>query len=71
VSFVELSIGHIMKKTMDGNPTQLHTDLMQLTNTELVSHGFEQPSATLLENELLHRLEAYIEMYGDFLETKR
>jgi hypothetical protein len=43
---------------------------MQLTNDELVRHGFEQPSATLLENELLHRLEAYISMYGDYLDGK-
>lgn len=60
-----------MTQTMDGKPTQLHTDLMQLTNRELVSHGFRQRSATLLENELLHRVEAYIELYGDYLETKR
>ena len=56
---------------MDGKPTSLQTDLMQLTNKELINHGFHQRSATLLENELLHRVEAYIEMYGDFLETKR
>ena len=60
-----------MKKTMDGKPAQLQTDLMQLTNRELVSHGFHQRSATLLENELLHRVEAYVELYGDYLETKR
>ena len=48
-----------------------HTiDPMQLTNDELVRHGFEQPSATVLENELLHRLEAYISMYGDYLDVK-
>ena len=48
-----------------------HTiDPMQLTNDELVRHGSEQPSATLLENELLHRLEAYINMYGDYLDAK-
>ena len=57
--------------TMDGKPTSLQTDLMQLTNKDLLRDGFEQPTATLLENELLHRVEAYIEMYGDFLETKR
>ena len=43
---------------------------MQLTNDELVRYGFKQPSATLLENELLHRLEAYISMYGDYLDVK-
>jgi len=43
---------------------------MQLTNDELVRYGFKQPSATLLENELLHRLEAYISMYGDYLDAK-
>ena len=45
-------------------------DPMQLTNDELVRYGFKQPSATLLENELLHRLEAYISMYGDYLDVK-
>ena len=57
--------------TRDGKSTSLQIDLMQLTNKELITHGFDQRSATLLENELLHRVEAYIEMYGDFLETKR
>ena len=50
--------------------TQRSVDPMQLTNDELVRHGFKQPSATLLENELLHRLEAYINMYGDYLDAK-
>ena len=49
---------------------QQTVDPMQLTNDELVRFGFEQPSATLLENELLHRLEAYISMYGDYLDVK-
>lgn len=49
---------------------QQTTDPMQLTNDELVRFGFKQPSATLLENELLHRLEAYISMYGDYLDGK-
>ena len=45
-------------------------DLMQLTNDELIRYGFKQPSATLLENELLHRLEAYVSMYGDYLDPQ-
>ncbi len=49
---------------------QQAVDPMQLTNDELVRFGFKQPSATLLENELLHRLEAYISMYGDYLDVK-
>ncbi len=49
---------------------QQTADLMRLTNAELVRFGFKQPSATLLENELLHRLEAYISMYGDYLDVK-
>lgn len=60
-----------MMKSTDGKPTQLHTDLMQLTNQKLVNHGFRLPTVTLLENELLHRLEAYIELYGDFLEPEK
>ena len=52
------------------NATQQAVDPMQLTNDELVRYGFKQPSATLLENELLHRLEAYISMYGDYLDVK-
>ena len=50
--------------------TQRAVDPMQLTNDELVRFGFKQTSATLLENELLHRLEAYISMYGDYLDVK-
>ena len=50
--------------------TQQAFDPMQLSNDELVRYGFKQPSATLLENELLHRLEAYISMYGDYLDVK-
>ena len=53
-----------------GNTDVIATDLMELTNDELVRHGFTQKSATLLENELLHRLEAYINMYGDYLDIK-
>jgi hypothetical protein len=49
---------------------QQTVDPMQLTNDELVRFGFKQPSATLLENELLHRLEAYISIYGDYLDVK-
>jgi hypothetical protein len=49
---------------------QQTVDPMQLTNDELVRFGFKQPSVTLLENELLHRLEAYISMYGDYLDVK-
>tara|TARA_R110002096_G_scaffold302700_1_gene497546 strand:- start:455 stop:634 length:180 start_codon:yes stop_codon:yes gene_type:complete len=53
-----------------GNTDIIATDLMELTNDELVRHGFTQKSATLLENELLHRLEAYINMYGDYLDPQ-
>ena len=53
-----------------GNIDVIATDLMELTNDELVRHGFTQKSATLLENELLHRLEAYINMYGDYLDPQ-
>jgi hypothetical protein len=49
---------------------QQTVDPMQLTNDELVRFGFKQPSVTLLENELLHRLEAYISIYGDYLDVK-
>lgn len=46
-----------MKKTMDGKPTQLHTDLMTLTNIELLEYGTKLRRVTVLENELLQRLE--------------
>ena len=49
---------------------QQTVDPMHLTNDELVRFWFKQPSATLLENELLHRLEAYISMYGYYLDVK-
>lgn len=45
-------------------------DLMQLTNSNLLRHGLGRPDVTVLENELLHRLEAYINMYGDYLDAK-
>ena len=45
-------------------------DVMSLTNFELLRHGFTQKSATLLENELLHRIEAYLGMYGDYLDPQ-
>lgn len=45
-------------------------DLMQLTNSNLLRHGLGRPNVTVLENELLHRLEAYISMYGDYLDVK-
>lgn len=46
-----------MTKTMDGKPTQLHTDLMTLTNIELLAYGTKLRRVTILENELLQRLE--------------
>ena len=49
---------------------QQAVDPMQLTNDELIRFGFTRKSATLLENELLHRLEAYINMYGDYLDPQ-
>lgn len=44
-------------------------NLMNLTNKQLLAVGTKEKNVTLLENELLHRLEAYIELYGDFLEV--
>ena len=59
-----------MVEPTDGKPPSLQTNLMNLTNRKLVSHGFRQPRTTVLENELLHRLEVYVELYGDYLEVE-
>jgi len=36
-------------------------DYFSMTNTELVYYGIQKPKVTPLENELLHRLEQYID----------
>ena len=41
-------------------------DLKVLTNEELYIHGTMLGKVTPLENELLHRLEQYIDLYGDY-----
>lgn len=41
--------------------------LKDLTTEELHEYGTLLDSVTPLENELLHRLEYYIQMYGDYL----
>ena len=38
-----------------------------MNNVELHAHGTQKESVTPLENELLHRLENYIELYGDWI----
>jgi len=40
---------------------------MDMTNQELHRHGVNIDEVSILENELLHRLETYIHLYGDFL----
>jgi|TARA_R110000851_G_scaffold46000_1_gene112269 hypothetical protein len=43
------------------------TELIDMNNVELHAHGTQKESVTPLENELLHRLENYIELYGDWI----
>ena len=40
-------------------------DLTELTNEEIYEHGTMLETVTPLENELLRRLEYYIQTYGD------
>jgi len=42
-------------------------DLTELTNEEIYEHGTMLETVTPLENELLRRLEYYIQQYGDYL----
>ena len=42
--------------------------LMELNNKQLIKLAVEQDLLTPLELELLHRLEQFIAMYGDYLE---
>jgi hypothetical protein len=51
-----------------GRDDEQSEPLGELTNEELLAYGTALGSVTLLENELLHRLEAYVDAYGDFLE---
>jgi hypothetical protein len=42
--------------------------LMDLTNQELVELTARQDCLTPLELELMHRLEQFVAMHGDYLE---
>lgn len=42
--------------------------LMELNNKQLIELAVEQNLLTPLELELLHRLEQFIAMHGDYLE---
>lgn len=46
---------------------QPKNDLTELTNEEIYEHGTMLETVTPLENELLRRLEYYIQTYGDYL----
>jgi flagellar motility protein MotE (MotC chaperone) len=43
------------------------TDVRSLTNEELVRYAIQQDRLTVLENELVHRLEALIEEREEFV----
>jgi hypothetical protein len=45
------------------------TELIDMNNVELHKYGVAQDTVTPLENELLHRLESYIEIHGDWMTT--
>jgi hypothetical protein len=45
-------------------------DLMALTNNELFVAAVNEAQLTSVESELLHRLEVYVTMYGDYLEEQ-
>tara|TARA_R110002167_G_scaffold292888_1_gene497538 strand:+ start:392 stop:580 length:189 start_codon:yes stop_codon:yes gene_type:complete len=44
-------------------------ELVGMNNVELHAYGTHKESVTPLENELLHRLENYIDIYGDFIDV--
>lgn len=45
-------------------------DMMSLTNNELLEAAVKEKHLTSIELELLHRLESYVAMYGDYLEEQ-
>tara|TARA_R110000764_G_scaffold55691_2_gene121578 strand:+ start:57 stop:287 length:231 start_codon:yes stop_codon:yes gene_type:complete len=45
-------------------------DMMTLTNNELLGAAYKENKLTSIELELLHRLESYVAMYGDYLEEQ-
>jgi len=53
------------------NNKDTSTELIDMSNAELHRHGTGKDTVTPLENELLHRLEAYIEIYGDYVTAWR
>ena len=44
--------------------------MMELTNNELLEAAVEEKQLTSIEIELLHRLESYVALYGDYLEEQ-
>ncbi len=52
---------------MHNNNKQPQKDLTELTNEEIYEHGTMLETVTPLENELLRRLEYYVQTYGDYL----
>jgi len=62
--------GALPKKRRTYERDELDEPLDELTNEELLSYGTMRKEVTPLENELLHRLEIYIDSYGDFLGTE-
>lgn len=44
-------------------------DLTKMNNPTLVRYGISLPKVTVLENELLHRLEQYTESDEEFVEV--
>lgn len=42
----------------------MSNDVRAMTDQKLVDHVTKQPEVTVLENELKHRLEAYIAVHG-------
>jgi len=45
-------------------------DMMSLTNNELLEAAVKEKHLTSIELELLHRLESYVALYGDYLEEQ-
>ena len=55
------------RRTMGTNGDNKSSELNRLTNRELVENAVGRDSLTPLEVELTLRLEAFIELHGDYL----
>lgn len=56
-----------MYKDATGSEVNPEGELLALTNKALLKVSYRRKELTVLENELLHRLETYVVNYGDYM----